>query len=558
MLDKRYVVDIPEGSIIKSDRRVFWTIQKVYLKDKQYNHDKRRLIGKTLEASRTKMYPNDNFIELFPEAYQKAIGKKPAPSYQRIGMYLAVKTITEQLPLYSTLIEVFGKEDADLILDYAMYQIIYATDVSQHFESSMEDKALFSEKLRSDSYISQFFHHNITEDKIDLFLELWASRIIAFKHIHNVYMNVDGSNIDNEAEGVTIKELGHDKSGEGTTIVGIMYVVGPDGTGVFYHQYRGSIIDSKAVMYVYKFFKHLDAKIEGFCADRGFCTKDGVDLLRGMKCNFVLMMTSKPEGFTEAKNKIRDSIRNNMKKWIEGTELFADTTCVKMFKNDTCDSYLHVLYDSAQSGIGIKSLLRQINRAVDKARKNIKKKKEPGIPSELRQYVHLRSGRGPKTLVVEYEKIQEAINDKGFHVLATSENMKAKRAWEIYHVRDASETQYMFMKSELGLDVYRAGNDKSIAAKQFVAFIAGIIRNEIKLASIALIDQYNRSDWYSVPAIIQELETIRIKRLPGNEYALVMDISERDEAMLNALKIPKTKLEECAISQNLRIKGTNR
>ena len=94
----------------------------------------------------------------------------------------------------------------------------------------LKDKAIFSESLRSDSYLSTFFKQKIDDDKIALFHELWAPRIIAFKGIKKAYLNVDGTNIDCEAEGVTLREIGYDKSGEGTTIVGVMYVIAPDGT----------------------------------------------------------------------------------------------------------------------------------------------------------------------------------------------------------------------------------------------------------------------------------------------------------------------------------------
>lgn len=558
MLDKNHIVDIPVGAIVKSDRRVLWTIRKVYLKEKQYNQDSRRLIGKTVEASRIKMYPNDNFIELFPDQYSSAVGRRPLPSSQSVGMYLAVKTIVERLPLYTLLSDVFGKHDADQIVDYAMYQIIYSTGVAQHYEACMEGKALFSEKLRCDSFLSDFFRGSVDADRSSQFLDEWAPAIIKHKKMKKVYLNVDGTNLDDEAEGVTLKEKGHDKSGEDTTVVGVMYVVSPDGTGVFYHQYRGSVIDSTAVKYVYMFFKNLPVRIAGFCADRGFCTKAGTDHLREMGCGFVLMMTSKPEGFTAAKDVLRDSIRNNMDKWIEGTELFGDRTNLRMFKGDEADSYLHVFYDPARGGAGIKMLLRKVNNAAKRARNAIRKKKPVSIPPELQEYVHLRKGKGPRTVVIEYGSIQDAINDKGFHVMATSEDMETMEAWKVYHSRDSSEKQYDIMKSETGLDAYRSGSDEGIGGRQFVAFIAGIIRNELLVASRSLIEKTGRTDFYSVPAMIKELLAIRIKRLPGNEYALVMDLSERDNTMLKELGITSDMLDECVATQNLRLKGRNR
>ena len=558
MLDKSIVVTVPDGAIVKSNRLVFWTLEKIYLRDKRYNNDKRKLIGKTLEADCTHMYPNDNYKELFPDDYQSASQKRLLPSSQSIGMYLAVKTIVERISLYEILYSAFGKEDTDLILDYAMYEIIFEKDVSMGFENGMKNKALFSEQLRSDSYLSTFFRKNITEERISLFLELWATRAIKDRQLQTVYLNVDGSNVDCEAVGVSLKEHGHDKSGKKTTVVGIMYVVAPDGTGLFYHQYRGSVIDAKAVKYVLLFFKHLGVKIKGFCADRGFCTKDDTDFLRSMGLDFVLMMTSQPEGFAVARSQLRDQIRNNVRKWLDGTELFGDCTKVRMFKNDKVMSYLHVFYDSVKGGFGIKNLLKKVNKAKKQVLKAIRDKTNPMIPDEVKPYMNLRKRDGSQSLELEESKLQDAIDDKGFYVLATSEEMPTIAAHDIYRARDSSEKQYMFMKSEIGLEKYRTGSDRSICGKQFVAFIAGIIRNEIKLASKKMLSQKDRTDRYSVPPIIDELVTIRIKRLPGNEYALVMDLSARDEFMLKHLCITRDALDACVKTQNLRIKGKNR
>ena len=169
MLDKNHVVDVPAGAIVRSNRIVLWTIGKHYIAEKHYNKDDRRMIGKTLETDKSKMYPNDNFKELFPDLYAQVVKPNPAPSHQVIGYYAVLNEIANTLPLYQTLCEVFGKEDTDLVLDYAMYQIAYESAVAQDFEHCMKDKALFSEKLRSDSYLSTFFRENLSEDKIDQF-----------------------------------------------------------------------------------------------------------------------------------------------------------------------------------------------------------------------------------------------------------------------------------------------------------------------------------------------------------------------------------------------------
>ncbi len=218
-----------------------------------------------------------------------------------------------------------------------------------------------------------------------------------------------------------------------------------------------------------------------------------------------------------------------MDKWVEGMELFGDRTS-----------------------------LRKVNNAAKRVRNAIRKKKPVSIPPELQEYVHLGKGKGPRTVVIEYGSMQDAINDKGFHVMATSEDMETMEAWKVYRSRDSGEKQYNIMKSETGLDAYRSGSDEGIGGPQLVAFIAGIIRNELLVASRSLIEKTWRTDFYSVSAMTRELPTIRTKRLPGNEYAQVKDLSERDNTMLKELGITSGMLDECVATQNLRLKGRNR
>ena len=86
------------------------------------------------------------------------------------------------------------------------------------------------------------------------------------------------------------------------------------------------------------------------------------------------------------------------------------------------------------------------------------------IPANMSRYFGYREGTGPKTLEYYTQGIQEAMDAKGFFGLATSKNMTALEAHNIYSTRDASEKQYMIMKSEIGLDKYRVGQDSSIRA----------------------------------------------------------------------------------------------
>ena len=555
MLDKKHVVNVPEGAIVRSNRIVLWTIEKRYSKTKRYNNDARRQIGKTLEADRTKMYPNDNYKELFPDGYNECLGPKVSPSWQSIGLYAVLKYISEKLPLYNSLYQAFGKEDADLILDYAMYSIAYESSVSQHFEKEMSDKALFSEKLRSDSFLSDFFKNGLAQEKIDLFLDLWAPAIIKHKSIKNMYANVDGSNDDCDSSSSDMAEKGHSKSGKNKKIINVMYTVAPDGTPISYIQYRGSVVDSVAMEWVIKYAENLHLKLLGFCIDRGFCSKEIADYIKRAGFNYVMMLTDNVDSYTDAVAEIGSGIKYNIEKWLFDNELFADTVEKPLFKKDMDKSYIHIFYDCEKGGAATAALLRNIRKAINEASKKLSSGELPVIQSNLKRYYGFRKGTGPKTLVYYPQKIQEAIDAKGFFGLATSKNMSALEAHDIYSSRDASEKQYKIMKSEIGLDTYRVGRDPSIRGKQFVAFVAGILRNELLLASKEMLEEKANPARYSTVAIVKELMRIQIKRMPGDVYALVMNLSARDEFMLKHLGLRSKDLDKVVKDQNLRIKG---
>lgn len=60
---------------------------------------------------------------------------------------------------------------------------------------------------------------------------------------------------------------------------------------------------------------------------------------------------------------------------------------------------------------------------------------------------------------------------------------------------------------------------------------------------------------YSMVAIIKELMRIQIKRIPGDVYALVINLSSRDEFMLKHLCLRMKYLDKVVKNQNLRFKG---
>ncbi|MBQ9210977.1 MAG: hypothetical protein IJ153_04690 [Clostridia bacterium] len=90
MVDTGRIVQIPESAIVCKDGKVYWTVEKRYLKSRRYNVDLRKLIGRRIEDSAGEMFPNDNFQRLFPETFEHA--RRVEPQRRKDGR----KTIAEQ------------------------------------------------------------------------------------------------------------------------------------------------------------------------------------------------------------------------------------------------------------------------------------------------------------------------------------------------------------------------------------------------------------------------------------------------------------------------------
>ena len=108
----------------------------------------------------------------------------------------------------------------------------------------------------------------------------------------------------------------------------------------------------------------------------------------------------------------------------------------------------------------------------------------------------------------------------------------------IYHLRDASEKQYMFMKTQLGSSVARVHSTEGIMGKFAACFAAGIMRSQILNACRARKMIPNK--------MLLEMDRL-ILLLNGNDlYSAIHDESARQKALLAAFGILPEDLDAIA------------
>ena len=94
--------------------------------------------------------------------------------------------------------------------------------VFQHFPSWARDNATFSDSISSDSTISKFVN-GISYSEIQLFKDKWLEAIL--KKNDKVFLCYDSTNVNSQAEGVSLVEKGHAKDDKTVNQVGETHLI---------------------------------------------------------------------------------------------------------------------------------------------------------------------------------------------------------------------------------------------------------------------------------------------------------------------------------------------
>ena len=260
-------VDIPTNVSV-SNGYVYYNLTSEWVSgksdpSKKRAEHKKRLIGKSVLGNGDwkkdrRMIPNDAYFQLFEK------DKLPEPPVRAdnisVGVYAAIQKLAESSGLSSILADVFGEEPAQLILDLAMYMIMQESAVFQHFPHWGRNHAVFSESVRSDSFICTFQKDSLSLSKINEFKKLWARKAIDDGKLFFCY---DSTNVNSQAEGVFLVQKGHAKDDPSLDQVNTDYVVRQrDGLPVTFTTFPGSMVDMAEASEMIEFF--------GFKSIKGF------------------------------------------------------------------------------------------------------------------------------------------------------------------------------------------------------------------------------------------------------------------------------------------------
>ena len=215
-----------------------------------------------------------------------------------------------------------------------MYMVSSESAVFQHFPHWAGSSVIFSDTIRSDSYISHFEKEDISLSKINLFKKKWAGNVLDDGRIFVCY---DSTNVNSQAEGVFIVQKGHAKDDADKDQINTEYAIRQkDGMPITYKDYPGSINDMAEASDMILFFRDL---LEGekassivMIADRGYVSEDNIAALRKAGIGYILLLRKN----MNIRGELLDEYVNFVKKpsnYMEATGKFALTVHRKLYES---------------------------------------------------------------------------------------------------------------------------------------------------------------------------------------------------------------------------------
>ena len=536
-------IPIPDDAYINhSDGRVFVFIREGKVLEKSH----RRVIGRA--ASNRTMYPNNTFRDMYPSLWEEYYGpgEKQPERFLRAGTYSLCLGAGHSTGVYPMLHEVYGPMYANAIMDFSMYSMLTRSDAAHTLPERMRGEVAFSKDIPSDAWLSDMLCNKMTEEQSLDFRKRWIEHCKS-SGVTSAWISIDGSNNDCAARGCSLAEPGMAKSHIDSAIVSYMYAVNAEtGMPITYLVGNGGKVDAKAFMKLQAFLGLHGIEAKGVLLDRAFCTPDVFRLLDELGIPYVIMLKSDTYAHVKMYEEHAGQVRWNVRRIVSEDCLFGMASEVKcrIFASKDTEAYLSFFYDGTNGTERSATLIRKVMRERKRLEDKIRDGKPAVVDGGLTRYLSVEEEDGVRKVRCDCDSWQASLNGKGFYSIASSRRLTAAEADSLYRLRDASETQYMFSKSQLGFDVTRNHTENGIGNKFFLCFISSILRSRIQNACKSLHLDTNR--------MLMEVDRISLCLVEGNLYIAIHDESRRQKDLLATVGIAPADLDSIAEEFNMR------
>lgn len=562
MLLKGFVVNRPSGTKLqnkngdKNNYYVYHVISKEYIKEKKYVKEQRVCVGKLLDAEANTMIPNENFGQYYPDYLNNASELPEPPAFSDVlkaGGIAAIRSILDSEGLHETLSKVYDSDTVSDIENILAYITLGQSASFQHYPSFMRNHLCEDSKIISDSHISSLLSESINEITIKDTIREWNS---LRDKSDCVYVGYDSTNFNTCGGGITFAEFGKAKDDPSLRQVNFsMAVSQKDTTPLFYELYKGSIVDLSQCGRMVGQMQDLGYRDIGFILDRGYCTIDNIRHLDDAGYDFMMMAKTGTKAVSDVIKAHGAEAKDIVSNYLPECGVCGVTVKGKLFEGDAKDRYFHVYYDERRASDSRMNFAAKICKLENELKSLVGKKLRANANlDDYRDYfdLEIRTEENTKNSKKEQyldgyskktEKIKEHLDMLGYFVLITTRPHTAEEALTIYRGRDNVEKLFRSIKSGMDFDTPGVHSDKTLISKIHLMFLSAIIWNRLLQISRAIKTKTSNRKDFTVPGIIDQLESIECIRKNTSGYLRKYALTAKQKLILEQLSITEQDID---------------
>lgn len=446
-------------------------------KEKRYSTHKRRCIGK-LDENGNEVY-NKRYLSRAkagegatePAGAEPSVRKTTVSETAMVGQCMLFGLAESRCGIRKPLEAAFGPETADNVLALARYAVSQGKSLSRAGDW-LESHGMGGLGLSSQR-VSEVLA-GLTPDKVNTFTDSWLKR--CGKGESCLF---DITSISTYGSHNTLAEWGYNRDRESLEQVNLALMTSVESRlPLWYTVLPGSMSDRTVMGYVLGMLGKLGMPDFVFYGDRGFYSEANMAMLRKNKVGHVVPVPSTVGWQKELIADNRDSLvsPSNLIECGDGNVLYGMTVTRK---DGDGRHWCHIYFDPARKDKLVADFMRSLQRRRDELAEG--KTLEKYADLYKKYFTVKESKRKGRTVEYNDEAVRAYISsDSCYWVLRSDRVRDARAALLNYRTRNDVELNFDDMKNTTDLRRMRNHNDRTIAGKIFVMFVALVLKCQLR------------------------------------------------------------------------------
>ena len=386
---------------------VFHVVEKVYIPDRKYNSDRRSVIGYVNSPDETTMTPNANYARYYPEEFRMAAQDILPPVRIRVGAYLMTLAIGQQWGLYDALVQSFGPESANRLMDAAMGCALTGGDPSDA-DSVMEDQLRFGERPGPEDHEPE----PVSREAAAAFLDAWL-KACRKRGTDRVWICLENAGREKGRCCLYAAD-----ARDGTPV---SYVLAPDEQTAL-----GEMLDGLRLHGI---------TAEGILADRQACDEADYRFLTESGLRFAALLPEDSPGFAQMYEMYGARLRQHSV-YRAAPYTYAASGLSRAFAGED-EGCVTLIYDSKAGFERAERLNEDVER--EAARLNAEAESCPEPDAALTSFLCCITADDTVRYEADHEALDAAKAAEGYSAAAGSRDLSAREIVTLMHLRDRME-----------------------------------------------------------------------------------------------------------------------